>query len=152
MFPLHSSNLVYRPLRCNGFSLLELIAVLMITSVLALTVLPRFTFNDNHILLAKQQIIDGLRHSRELALARAQTNTDIRFIVSASTIDVRQDGVSVRLPNVTYPINLPSDITVSRGRGFIVFDQLGQSSTALIEVSNGERSETVTLTRGGYAY
>lgn len=152
MFTLYSSSLVYKSLRCNGFSLLELIAVLIITSVLALTVLPRFTFTDNPILLAKQRVIDGLRHARELALARAQTNTDIHFIVSASTIDVRESGVSLRLPNVTYPISLPSDITVSRGRGLIVFDQLGQSNSAIIEVSNGAVSETITLTGGGYAY
>lgn len=152
MFTLHSGKLVYKPIYSNGFSLLELVAVLMIISVLAVTALPRFTFNENNTLLAKQQVIDALRHSRELALARARTDTDIHFVISASTIDVREAGVSVRLPNVTYPISLPNDITVSRGRGLIVFDQLGQSNSVLIEVSNGEVSETVILTRGGYAY
>jgi len=114
--------------------------------------MPRFSLSDNNVQLARQWVVDGLRHSRELALASAQTNTDISMVVSAATLDVRANGISVHLPNVRYPLSLPQGITVSRGRGVVVFDSLGSSDPAIIDLTNGDITATVTLTGGGYVY
>lgn len=137
---------------CRGFSLFELIAVIVITSVLAITVIPRFSISDNNLQDAKDTVLTALRHSRELALARAQTNTSIRFISSATTIDIREEGNSVYFPGAVYPLNLPPNIRIQQGSGVIVFDKLGNTSAVTIEVGNGTESEVITLTGSGYAY
>lgn len=80
----------------GGFSLLELFAVLIITSVLVITVIPRFSINNNDLSVAKNCVFNALRHSPGLALSRAHTSNSIRFIASASTIDIREEGASVQ--------------------------------------------------------
>jgi len=136
----------------SGFSLLELVAVLIITSVLAITVIPRFSINNDDLLVAKKSVLDALRHSRGIALARAQTNSSIRFIASASTIDIREDGASVKFLDVDYPLSLPTGITIRGAPILLTFDTLGGSTSSLIEITDGNVLERVTLTGGGYAY
>lgn len=136
----------------RGFSLIELIAVTLIVSVLAVTIYPRLSTYNVLLSDSKKQVIDAVRHARELSLYRAETNASVAFITSSNTLDVRHNGVSVSYPGAEYPVTLPRDLQLSGDLGVAVFDMLGQTAPSTIAISDGNQTESITISGGGYAY
>ena len=142
----------YSPLRIAGFTLVELISVIVIVSIFFIIIALRFPNSNTQMMLVKGQILSSLRHARQIALSRARTDSSVSLVLSSDVIDLREGSNSVIFPDDAYPIALPAGITLEQGEGTYTFDRLGNTSANTIRLSDGENFVDIVLSKGGYAY
>lgn len=135
-----------------GFTLIELIAVMIITGILAITVSVRFSDTDVDLQAAKSDLLAALIFSRQTAMARSDGNSNVILILTNNSIDVRLNGSSINSLSHQYPLNLPSSISISSGTGSMSFNTLGETDSHTIVISQGALSASVNVSGVGYAY
>lgn len=112
----------------KGFTLVELIVVILLIGILSIFIAPRF-FNDNDFKARgiADEIIMATRHAQRLSMSRGQNHRIIinpgsyrveKFVTSVSTSVRHPDGNSSF--NIILPANIVSTTTT------IEFDQLGR--------------------------
>ncbi|GAB1266084.1 hypothetical protein NBRC116493_17020 [Aurantivibrio infirmus] len=136
--------------RSHGFSLVELITVLVIVSALSFVVLPRLRISDSSLLTSRDKIVAALTHAQQIAMARDSASNPITFVVSANSVDVRENGSSVDLPGVDYPLAFANGVSATAGTGTLSYDKLGRTSATVISLNNGQ--VTITVEASGYAH
>lgn len=144
--PSHMS----KPGRELGFSLIELITIIVVLGALAFFTLPRLRPDHASLLSSRDIIIAAIAHGQQAAMARDSSSNPITIVISANSIDVQENGNSVDLPNVDYPLSLPNGISITAGTGTLAFDKLGQTSATTIVLNNG--GATVSVEASGYAH
>ncbi len=131
-----------------GFTLTELVVVLVLLGVLAAYIAPRFSGRDGFSELTVQQdLIQSIRFAQQLAMSR--TDRAISLVTTANRIDVRDNGTSVN----GYPKTIPPDVTLSNAN--LVFDRLGAAGNAATVVSVTGRAQSYNVTveaATGYAH
>lgn len=136
----------------KGFSLVELIAVMIITGVLATAVSVRFTPTDINLQAAKSDVLAALFFARETAMARGDGNASVTFIATNSTVDVRVNNVSISSPAQSYPLTLKTSVSISAGTGVLAFNRLGESTAHSLSLTQGDFTDSITISGVGYAY
>lgn len=109
----------------NGFTIVELVVVILIIGIFSVSVIPRF-FNTSSYKnrLATDELMAALRYSQQTAMNRGG---DIQFILTANNFTVqRSGGGSLRSPDgrIPYSKTFPDSITASPTT--INFNALGQ--------------------------
>jgi len=143
-------------LRQRGFSMIELIAVLVIMGILAVAALPRFfdinTFESRGF---HDQVISTLRYAQKIAIAQR------RFVCVSFTSDsitltsgaTAACGTDLTSPTGVSPYVVTSpaaEVTLSGGAAFN-FDALGKASAAQSIAISGSTPITV-VAETGYVY
>ena len=136
----------------SGFTLIELIAVMIITGILAVTVSVRFSATDIDLQSAKSDVLAALVFSRQTAMARSDGNTNVVLVLTANTIDVQINSNSASSLSQAYPLTLPTSVSISNGVGSLAFNTLGETNSHTIVLSQGGLSETINVSGVGYAY
>ena len=135
----------------NGFSLVELIAVLTILGVLSVVLMVRMDgVGASRVQASRDDVIAALFFAQQLAMSES----NVRVLVSANSIDVQRNNVSVSLDSSFYPLVMPSDVQLNSSSAQFSYDKLGRTSAGSIQVqtSDGRYSATVRLEATGYAY
>ena len=83
-------------------------------------------------------------------MARDSSSNPITVVINTNSIDVQENGVSIDLPNIDYPISLPNGISVTSGTGTLQYDKLGNTSSTTISLNSG--GVIVTVEVSGYAH
>ena len=133
----------------KGFSLLELITIIVVLGALAFFALPRLRPSDTSLLTSRDTLVAALTHAQQIAMARDSASNPITAVITTSSIDVQENGSSVDLPNIDYPISLPNGVSVTGGVGILNYDKLGRTSPTTI-VLNG--STLINVEASGYAH
>lgn len=133
-----------------GFSLIELITVIVIAGALAFFALPRLQLSDTSLLAGRDTIIVALSHAQQVAMARDSTSNPITVVLNAGSVDVRENGASISLPGASYPITFPNGVTITAGTGTLDYNKLGQTTASSIALNGGQA--TVTVEASGYAH
>jgi len=136
--------------RSHGFSLIELITVLVIVAVLSFAVLPRLRISDSSLLTSRDKVVAALAHAQQIAMARDSVSNPITFVITSSSVDVRENGSSVDLPGVDYPLLFANGVTATSGTGTLNYDKLGRTTATVISLNNAQ--VTITVEGSGYAH
>lgn len=128
------------PLRLHGFTLLELITVIVVLGIVSALALPRLVDRAS---LQSRGFLDAVRasiqHARTLAVA---SGCEVQVQIASSTLRLQQragcvapGAFSVPVPDpvepgADYVVNAPSGMTLSASPASFVFDSLGQLTGA----------------------
>lgn len=143
----------------SGFTIIELISVLLIIGILSAVAVSRLTSTDIYGLIAET---DTLKTHLRYAQFRAISD-DIKWkveLTSGSYTLYKADGanwVNSNLPDATPQTvadsaathTFANDATVTSGNQTIIYDQWGSPGTAdiAITLSNGSDTRTVNITK-----
>lgn len=109
-----------------GFTIVELVVVILILGILSLSVGPRFFATSSYEnRKAKDELLSALRYSQQLAMNRGG---DVEFILTPTNFTVqRSGGGALRSPDgvIPYTNTFPASITATVV-STIYFDALGQ--------------------------
>ncbi|MGZ8175981.1 MULTISPECIES: prepilin-type N-terminal cleavage/methylation domain-containing protein [Methylobacter] len=128
--------------RCNGFSLIELIVIIVIMSILTAYAAPRLNFASHAASDYAEIVKSSIRLAQKLAIAHRTTHT-ITFPVNPC------NGSSVNGLRVTGEQcdPLPNGVAVN-GLASVTFDGLGRpnvNTVTTITVSGGDVSRVICL-------
>ncbi len=129
--------------RSSGFTMIELVMVIVIVGILSAAAFPRFS--GNSIFQARgfaDQVLATLRYAQKTAIAQhrlvcvslnnttpATVTLTIASFDSAGNCDV---GVALALPDRAGNIlTAPTDITLNTTEAVLTFDALGRASTTV---------------------
>lgn len=129
----------------RGFTLVELVTVLVILGLLAVTVLPRFLQRSSfETRTAQDTLISAARQAQQLAMAKA-VNANVQLITNnaARRIRISYTEGGIRNIDTLLPdaVNI-ADVTVS-------FTKRGDADAA-VTIAVGDRS--VCVSGAGFAY
>ena len=136
----------------SGFTLLELITVMIITGILAVTVSVKFSANDTDIQAAKSDVLAALIVARETAMARSDGNSSVTLRLTPNTVDVQVNAVSLNTSTQRYPLTLPSNVNITNGTGLLTFTTLGETAATSVTLEQDSFSDLITVSGVGYAY
>lgn len=135
--------------RASGFSLVELIAVLVIVGILALTLAGQFSAGSMVQLQAsRDSLVAALFAAQQRAMAQVN---DVRVRTVGTSVDVQQlnggTWQSVRVGNVQYPLTLSSTVSIHT----LTYNRLGQTQEVTIDLDQGESSASVRVSTSGFS-
>ena len=135
----------------SGFTLVELIVVILITGILSISIAPRFfgvsAYEDRK---AADELLTALRHTQQMAMNRGG---DIQLVLTATNFTVQISGgppIPLRSPDgrPSYVKSFPTSVVVSP-LPTITYDRLGRPDAGYV-ITLG--SQTVTIEQEtGYA-
>lgn len=133
----------------NGFTIIEIVAVLLVIGIISAIVISRTASSTNYSLDAEAQIIKShLRYAQVRALSD-DTTWGIAFNGNSYTLQRSGINTTIHLPNNNSPIrNLPSGISISPA-GTITYNHLGSPGSASITLTlsaNGQ-SQNIIITK-----
>ena len=143
--------------RQDGFTLVEVLAVMVIISILAAFAVSRINF-DTNLRAEVDKMKSQLRYVQQIALCGNNTYT-WRITVNANSYTFTRcdvngaNCVSMPLPGATGAANntvgLPASITATAGIGAINFDQWGSpgSNSIDIRLTDGSTNRGITVTK-----
>lgn len=134
--------------RCGGFSLVELIAILIILGIVGGSLASSGVFNSTSLNMqsSRDQVVSAFFMAQQLAMATDETVT-LR-ISSPNIIDVRINGSSATLGGVSFPLALGSNQTLSVAT--FTFDRLGKTSANSLTLAEGSNSVQINISSTGY--
>ena len=141
--------------KANGFTLIELIAIIVILGVISVVAAVRFDGSDTAQLQAsRDSIVAALFVAQQRAMAQADP---VRVVSSGSQLDIQQDNgggyQSVRIGGVQYPLDLSANQTISSHT--LEFNRLGQIDGAIsntnMTLSQGSGSVNIIISPSGFS-
>jgi prepilin-type N-terminal cleavage/methylation domain-containing protein len=147
----------------HGFTMIEIVVVLVVLFILSAVIISRYTTADSNELMAET---DGLKANLRFAQIKAmsdtlQPNSNPRWeleISNATSYTLYRRGddgvrVSVNLPSevpLSSTHSLPAGVTLTSGVGLVItFDDWGSpgSSNVSIALTQGTQTSIVSITK-----
>ena len=134
--------------RQSGFTLIELVAVILILSVITAVTTSQFSNSSQfQAMTTRDDIVAGLFYAQQIAQARASATNTVQFVSTGTSIDVREAGASIN--NGIYPLALPGGFTLTNVT--LGYSKLGQTTATTLTLTDGDSSATITISASGYA-
>lgn len=135
----------------SGFTLIELIAVIILISILGVSVAPKFFNNDLALVKAsRDDLVAALFYAQQIAMARDSAANPIVFIAASNSVSVTEGGSALVHAGTQYPLALTSGVSLSPVRS-LSYNKLGQTTATTFTLTRGGASATVVVSASGYA-
>lgn len=132
-----------------GFSLIELVTVIIIASIIFVYVGSNQSGRGLELQATRDDVIGGLFYAQQIAMARESATNPIRFVSDGTgTIDVTENGASIA--GDIYPLTLPTGHSLSAAT--LDYDKLGQTTATALALTSSTGSVTITVESSGYAH
>jgi MSHA pilin protein MshC len=142
----------------TGFTLIELVMVIVILSILSITVIPKFF--DNSVFQARgfaDQVLATLRYAQKTAIAQHRlvcvilTATSVTLTIANSNSDT-SCSLALNLPDRANNVLIaPSGITLNPAT-IISFNALGQANTSASITISGVATAITVEAETGYVH
>ena len=130
----------------RGFTLIELIAVMVIVGVMSVTLFSRLgSITSTNAHASRDDLIAALFFAQQTAMARS----GIQLVVTTNSVSVIETPPATALPG--YPLNLSAGVNATP----IIFsyDKLGRTTAGTIVLtSSSGAGATITVEASGYAH
>ena len=149
-------------MRCvKGFTLIELIFVILLLSIIGIVLLPQWTASSLSLEFEARRVLSDIRYVQALSMMSGQR---YRFVKLSSTSYqlTNESGTAVLLPSGVTQITLPTGMTIGSlsnlPNNLVAFDSQGSpyvnttlpgtalSSTAIIPLSMGSQTRSIQIT------
>lgn len=143
------------PTQSSGFTLIELVMIIVILSIVSVIVLPKF--GDNSAFQARgfaDQVLATLRYAQKSAIAQHQ---NVCVTLTATTLTLKMDNsacsTDLNLPATqSNTLTAPSGISLSTTAASLTFNALGQASTAATVTISGVTAPITVEAETGYVH
>lgn len=140
----------------RGFTLIELIAVVILVSILAVNLSSRFNFDYADLQATRDDIVAGLFYAQQVAMARDGAVGAAGVTASFATpgeLQILENGVILR------SIPFSGDVSVVSSSNTIAYDKLGRLEPSVApplpsppETITLDGVVTITVETTGYVY
>jgi MSHA pilin protein MshC len=111
----------------TGFTLIELVMVIVILSILSVVALPKFWNNSTFYARGfADEVLATLRYAQKIAIAQHQT---VCAVLTASSVTLKDASCTTVLSLPNAQINAKSGVTLSPAMN-LTFDALGRASAS----------------------
>lgn len=139
----------------RGFTLVELISVLVLVGILSVTLFSRLgNVHSANVQSGRDDLIAALFFAQQQAMMRP----DITLVITANSISVNENGTPIKVTGDYYPLKMPTGVTLAPSATFF-YDKLGRSgrkNPVDITLTGSGNSSGVTakvrLEASGYAF
>jgi prepilin-type N-terminal cleavage/methylation domain-containing protein len=134
--------------RAAGFSLIEVIVVLLLISILSMVVMNRDGGSNARLVGETDKLRGHLRFAQILGMANNTDRWTVEITTGGYGLEKNGTPAAVSLPaSGSADYQFPSGIRVTEGAGSIHFDEWGSpgNSTLVITLSDGSYSSTITI-------
>ncbi len=139
-------------LREAGFTLIELIAIIVILGVIGITISSRMPNGD---IAAVQSSRDDLIAALFFAQQKAMAQSDISLEINTGSVSVARGGNDITIHQDAYPQAFASGVTATNTLSF-AYNKLGAivglTEPEQVTLRKGGISATITIEPSGYAY
>lgn len=137
----------------KGFTLIELITVMIIVSIMSVTLFSRLgSISSSNLQAGRDDLIAALFFAQQAAMARS----NIQLVLTANSVSVTENGIPLVVHSKGYPLSFPSGVTITSLPSASVtlsYDKLGRTTATNITLSGtGGMSAVVRLEASGYAH
>lgn len=141
--------------RVHGFSLVELIAVLLIVGILSVAAFSRIIPADSaQLQSSRDMIVAAFYSAQQLAMTRQH---QVQLITGISSIDIRMDSnndsnftadESVTVGGVAYPISFPPSQTLTAAN--FNYNRLGYTSGGTLQLRQNGQLVAIDVDDSGF--
>lgn len=142
----------------RGFSLVELIAVMVIAGILAAVTLGnRVSGTSLQLQASRDSLVAALHSAQQLAMNRAhdtalRVGSTVDLLMDTDNDGVFDDESSVVFGGVRYPISLPNGISLNEDcGGQLRFNRLGQTGGCTLTLNKAGQSIQTQVYPSGFA-
>lgn len=136
----------------KGFTLIELIAVMIVVSIMSVTLFSRLgSISSTNIQAGRDDLISALFFAQQAAMARS----NIQVVLTTNAVSVTENGTAIIVHSKGYPLSFPSGVTTTANT--FTYNKLGgivgaSSATTITLTGTGGVSASVRLEASGYAH
>ena len=138
----------------KGFTLIELVIVILLLGVMAAVVVPKFfNLDDYRTRAAYDEVAGAVRYAQKLAVA---SGCEVQVQVSGNSYALQQHstncsaGAFVTISDHPVTSNNFSGITLASTAGDFIFDGMGRSSSSTTVNLNGGSKSFLVIAETGY--
>jgi prepilin-type N-terminal cleavage/methylation domain-containing protein len=137
----------------GGFTVIELVIVLIIAGILAATVIVKWPGKSINIYAQADQIVQDIRHTQSLAMARATTGQRYRINFDTSSYAITSNsGATIKSVSLDSGIAFTSDGFTG---GYLAFDSMGRpyngttlmTATVSVVITGGGLTRTISVSK-----
>ena len=134
-----------------GFTLIELVVVLVLLGILAAYVAPKFDSGESTTLSQAELLAQNIRHAQAIAVAQHKTLT---VDVAGGSYSVKEGAAIINDPRSGSAFSVSLEEGVTSSTGSVDFDYMGRplsggsfiSSATSFTLASGAASSTVSVT------